>query len=96
MFHTCSIRSSRPEVFCRKGVLKKFTKFIGMQPEACNFIIKETLAQAFSCKFGEIFKKACFYKTPLVAASIPSIVRWQFQKIRDGDTTLIEVGLIKL
>ena len=29
---------------------------IRKQPEACNFIKKETLAQVFSCEFCEIFK----------------------------------------
>ena len=55
-------RSSRPEVFCEKGVLRNFTtwmrkqlcqslffnKVAGMRPE--NFIKKETLAQVFSCE----------------------------------------------
>ena len=48
---------SRPEVFCKKGVLR-------------NFIKKETLAQVFSCEFCEISKNTFFYRTPLVAASI--------------------------
>ena len=38
-------RSSRPEVFCKKGVLH----------EACNFIKKETLAQVFSYEFCKIY-----------------------------------------
>ena len=51
-------RSSRPEVFCEKGVLRNFTKFTGrhLWPEACNFMKKETLAQVFSCEFCEISK----------------------------------------
>ena len=36
---------------------------------ACNFIKKETLAQAFSCEFYEISKNTFFYRTPLLAAS---------------------------
>ena len=55
-------RSSRPEVFCEKGVLRNFAKFTGKQlcqslffnrvvDAACNFIKKETLAQVFSCEF---------------------------------------------
>ena len=55
-------RSSRPEVFCEKGVLRNFSKFTGKQlcqslffnrvaDAACNFIKKETLAQVFSCEF---------------------------------------------
>ena len=58
-------RSSRPEVFCRKGVLRNFAKFTGkhlcqslffskVAGLACNFIKKETLAQVFSCEFCEI------------------------------------------
>ena len=45
-------RSSRPEVFCKKGVLRNFAKFTGkhlrqslfFNKVACNFIKKETLA----------------------------------------------------
>ena len=58
-------RSSHPEVFCKKGVLKKFAKFTGKH--LCqslflksNFIKKETLAQAFSCEFYEISKNNFF------------------------------------
>ena len=74
------LRSSRPEVFCKKGVLRNFTKFTGkhlcqslffnkVAGQACNFIKKETLAQVFSCEFCEISKNTFFYRTPLVAAS---------------------------
>ena len=77
--HKC--RSSRPEVFCKKGVLRNFTKFTGkhlcqslffnkVAGQACNFIKKETLAQAFSCEFCEISKNTFFHRTPLVAASV--------------------------
>ena len=41
--------------------------------QACNFIKKEPLAQVFSCEFCEIFKNIFFYRTTLVAASIPII-----------------------
>ena len=51
-------RSSRPEVFCEKGVLRNFAKFTGkhlcqslffnkVAGGACNFIKKETLTQVF-------------------------------------------------
>ena len=60
-------RSSRPEVFCKKGVLKKLVKFKGKYlcqrlffnkvAWACNFIKIETLAHTF------------FYRTLPVAAS---------------------------
>ena len=50
-------RSTRPDVFCKKGVLRNFA--------ACNFIKKETLAQVFSCQFCEISKNTFSYRTPL-------------------------------
>ena len=43
------IRSSRPEVYCEKGVLENFTKHL-------VFTKKETLAQMFFCEFCEILK----------------------------------------
>ena len=63
-----TLRSSRPEMFCEKGALKYFTKFTGKhlcqsllcQPEACNFIKIETLAQVFSCKFCDISESTFF------------------------------------
>ena len=74
------IQKQSSEEFCKKGVLKNFAKFtrkhLGQSlflnkvaGAACNFIIKETLAQAFSCEFCEIFKNTFFYRTPPVAAS---------------------------
>ena len=77
-------RSSRPEVFCKKGVLRNFAKFTrkhlcqslifnkvaGLRTtEACNFIKKETLVLLFSCEFCEISKNTFTHRTPLVAAS---------------------------
>ena len=41
-----------------------------LEPEACNFIKKEALAQVVSCEFSEIPKNILSYRTPLVAASI--------------------------
>ena len=59
-------RSSRPEVFCKKGVRKFREKYL------CQslFIKKETPAQAFSCEFCEISKNTPYHRTPLVTASI--------------------------
>ena len=61
--------SSRPEVFCKKGVLRNFAKFTEKHlcqglflPEACNFIKKETRAQTFSCEFWEISENTFFTK----------------------------------
>ena len=58
----------------RKGVLRHIAKFtgkhlcqrlffnkvVGLRPQACNFIKKETLAQVFSCEFCEISKDTFF------------------------------------
>ena len=48
----------RPEVFCKKGVLK-----------VCNFLKRGTLTQVFSCQFCKTLKSIFFYRTPLVATS---------------------------
>ena len=53
----CSLRSSRPEVFCRKSVLRNFAKFTGKHLcQSFLFIKKETMEQLFSCEFCEISK----------------------------------------
>ena len=57
-----------------------FCTVIATFPGAINFIKKETLGQVFSWEFCEIFKNTCFYRTPLVAAS----VLWCFQEIFNG------------
>ena len=76
-------RSSHPEVFCKKDVLRNFAKFTekhlcqrlffnkvaGLRPQACKFPKKESLAQVFSCEVCEISKYTSFYRTPLAAAS---------------------------
>ena len=54
-------RSSRPERFCKKGVLPA---------SACNFTKKETLAQVFFCEFCKIFKNTFSYSILPVAASV--------------------------
>ena len=42
-------------------VKKVFFQFLqNSQPETCNFIKKETLAQIFSCEFRKIFKSTFF------------------------------------
>ena len=87
---TAKHRSSRPEVFCEKGVLRNFAKFTGKHlcqglflNKVAGFIEKEILAQVFSCEFCEISKNTFNYRTHLVAASenmgseenIPHIIR---------------------
>ena len=63
-------RSSRPEVFCKKGVLENFTKFTEKHLCQSLFFKKETLTQVFSCEFYEIFKNIFFDRTPLASASV--------------------------
>ena len=65
-------RSSRPEVFCKKRVLRNFTKFTGKHLCQSLFFTKveETPAQVFSCEFCEISKNTFSYRTSLVVASV--------------------------
>ena len=61
-------RSSRPEVFCKEGVLENFAKFTGKH--LCQSLWPFfTLARVFSYEFCEIFKNTYFNRTNLVAAS---------------------------
>ena len=64
-------RSSCPEVFCKKGVLRNFINsqentcyrvsfLISCRLETCNFIKIENLVQLFSCEFCEISKNTFF------------------------------------
>ena len=69
-------------MFCEKGVLRNFAKFTGkhlcqslffsikLQASVCNFIIKEVLAQVFSCEFCEISQSIFSHRTAPVAASV--------------------------
>ena len=72
-------RSSHPELFCPKGVLKKFTKFTGKR--LCQNIFFNKIAgrpstllnkrlwhRCFPMNFGK-FLRTLYYRTPLVAAS---------------------------
>ena len=74
-------RSSRPDVFCEKGVLRNLAKFTGkhlcqspffnkVAGAASNFIKKETLAKVFSCEFCEISKNIFFTKHVWATASL--------------------------
>ena len=42
-YHHCCFRSSRPEVFCKKGVLRNFAKFTGKHLCHSLFFNKNTL-----------------------------------------------------
>ena len=75
-------RSSRPKMFCKKGVLRNITKFAGKHLYQSLIFNKvagfknETLAQVFSCKFCKISKNAFFHRAPLVAASRYKVNIW--------------------
>ena len=88
MLSLANNRSNRPEVFCKKGVLRNFAKFTEKhlcqslffnkvaRPEACNFIKKEILTPVFSCEFNEISKNTfSSYRTPPVVASVITLCR---------------------
>ena len=55
-----SIRSSRPELLYKKGVLRNSTKFTGKHLYQSLFFKKESLAQVFSCEFCGISKNTFF------------------------------------
>ena len=63
-------RSSRPEVFYKKDVLRNFAKFTEKHLCQSLFFNKETLAQVFSCVFCEISKNIFSHRTPVGAASV--------------------------
>ena len=75
-----AFRSSRPEVFCKKCVLRNFAKFTGKHLCQENTFFnkgvglrlatkKKTLAQVFPCEFCEILKNNFYCKTAGLAAS---------------------------
>ena len=73
--------SSCPEVSCKKGVLKNFTKFTGKHlcqsffidvfagPRHVTLLKKRLWNRCFLMEFCDIFKSALFYRTPPMAAS---------------------------
>ena len=56
------LRSSRPEAFCEKGVLRNFTKFTGKN------LCQRLWPRCFPVNFVK-FLRTFSYRTPLVAAS---------------------------
>ena len=54
----CNCQKQPLEVFCEKKVFFKISQNSQekTRPQIWNFIIKQTLAQVFSCEFCEIFK----------------------------------------
>ena len=66
-----NVKKHPPEVLCKKGVLRNFTKFTGKNLCLSLFfnkvadlrpatLLKKRLAQAFSCEFCEICKNTLF------------------------------------
>ena len=64
----CVNRRSRPEVFCKEGVLRNFTKFTGKH--LCQNLSFNKVAGLRSCEFCEISKNTFSYRTPPMAASV--------------------------
>ena len=64
-------RSSRPEVFCKKDVLRNFTKFTGKHLCQSLFLLKKRLwYRCFPVNFAKFLRTPFFYRTPLVVASV--------------------------
>ena len=94
-------RSSRPEVSCKKGILRNLTKFTGKhlcqslffnKVAGLNFIKKETLAQVFSSQFRKISKNTFYYRTPLVAAS--DITKLEIHQCHNGAVTATKISSV--
>ena len=66
-------RSSRPDVFCKKRVLRNFAKFTGkhlcQRPRPVILAKRDSGTGVFMWIFREISKKTFYYRTPLVAVS---------------------------
>ena len=80
-------RSSRPKVFCKKGILKNCYKINRKTSRArvsfliklqTRFIKKEILAQVFCCESCKKMLKNLSYGTSPVAASECSESNWSF------------------
>ena len=58
-------RSSPPEVFCKKGILRNFAKHL----QAATLLKKRLWHRYFPVNFAK-FLRTLFYRPPLVAASV--------------------------
>ena len=63
------VRSSRWEVFCKKGLLRNFAKFTGKHLCHGLFFKIKALAHVFSCEFCKFSKNNFSYRTAPLAAS---------------------------
>ena len=66
-FDTWVVRSSHPEVFCKRGVPRNFTKFTRKHLYQSRFFNK--VASLRPCEFCKISKNTLSSRTPLVTAS---------------------------
>ena len=69
-----TVRSSRPEVFCKKGVLRNVTKFTGKH--LCQSLFFNKVAGPWHrCFPGNFVKflRTFLKRTPLMAASVQSV-----------------------
>ena len=89
-------RSSRPDVFCKKGILRNFGKFTGKHKcqslylnkvagQACNFIKIETLTQVFPVNFPK------FLRTPFLREHL----RWLLLVLTNFGTTMLHENKIR-
>ena len=70
-------KSSRSEVFCKKGILRKFAKFVGKHlcesfflNKVAGLYLKRLWHRCFSVNFVKFLSKITFsYRTPPVTAS---------------------------
>ena len=80
-------RSIRPDVFCKKGVLRNFAKFTGkhlcqsiffnkVADRSATLLKKRLWHRCFPVNFAKFLRTPFFHRTPLVAASI--IIRFEF------------------
>ena len=72
-FFVSLCRSSRPEVFCKKGVLRNFSRFTGKHLCQSLFFNKVVSESPVSVSF--LKKSPFFHGTPLVAASVYAFSR---------------------
>ena len=57
VLHCYLFRSSRPEVFCKKGILRNFTKFTGKHP--CeSFFFNGMFEKLYFCETEQILSKS--------------------------------------
>ena len=76
----CSVKNMFLEISqnSQKNTCAKVSFLIKLQPQTCNFIKKEALAELFSCEFCEISMNTFSYRTPPVVVSEVSNVKIKF------------------